>query len=483
MYDCRNDGRKETKNRCFGWVGNMEHSDSNDAADESIAGAGADNSETLTDSTTRPSAIERQIAAVSGLGYGNQTHREAADHTNDRYILDYNTHRRKPRRSGLAGFLVLFLLVATAVTLVFTDLGRPLQKAVSAVPAAGHVVRDNDSLPAANSSSVMNVSSATNPSPPSPPSPANATQTPASVSQTSINTSQTNASTNAAKVSSPDAISIPVADVSLRNRPELLEQLVQIYRSQLAHDPNDVAARTALSQLQERSLSELQTIVLEGDDATAVKSLEIISRLFPDMADSARYKYLVARTDRMRRQTQDEPAAKPENSTPSPSATSAAASSKTASSAAVPSAPISPAKNISTPTDSSATVVKKTAENAPSSKPEIRAVSITPGTMVENRFVPGDGGNVFMVEISYRNFDRAFVGKAEATLDTLLGVPGDDMVLAEVPVVIAADRGTKSFVMETSSVQGYAGGKFQLNFMLNDEFLTSRTVRLSRPGQ
>ena len=115
-------------------------------------------------------------------------------------------------------------------------------------------------------------------------------------------------------------------------------------------------------------------------------------------------------------------------------------------------------------------------------KPEIRSVSVTPGTLVEGHFVPSDGGNAFMVEVGYRNFERVFVGAAEATLITRLGIPDDPLVLAEESTRITADRGTKSFVIETQSVQGYAGGKFQLNFLLNDEFLTSRTVRLSRAG-
>ncbi|HEY3700179.1 MAG TPA: hypothetical protein VGK97_12645 [Spongiibacteraceae bacterium] len=441
----------------------MEHPDSKDAFDEKAAGSSADNSESASETTTtRPTAIERQIAAVSGLGHGKQTHREAPGHTTDRYILDYNTRRRKPRRFGLMSFFVLLLLVAAGLALVFTDLG-PLQKAVGTIPqVAGQVVRDGDSLPATHASPTS-PSSTTNPSPAS--------------------ASQTIAPKKVAEVATPNAISIPIADVSLRN-PELLEQLVQVYRSQLATDPNNSAARTALNQLQERSLSELQTIVLEGDDATAVKSLEIVSRLFPEVADSARYKYLAARTDRVHRPVKDEPAAKPENSTPATTATSpAAAPSTTASSTTTPPTTISSKKRVSTPTDSSAAVAKNNTENASSSKPEIRSVSITPGTMMDNRFVPSDGGNVFMVEISYRNFDKAFVEKDEATLVTLLGVPGDSMVLAEVPVTISADRGTKSFAMETTNVQGYTGGKFQLNFLVNDTFLTSRTLRLSRPGQ
>jgi hypothetical protein len=107
-------------------------------------------------------------------------------------------------------------------------------------------------------------------------------------------------------------------------------------------------------------------------------------------------------------------------------------------------------------------------------------VTVTPGTMAGGQFVPRDNGNAFLVEISYRNFDKAFDANDEATLITRLGVPGDSEVLAEVSVDISGDRGTKSFVMETLA-RGSIGGKLQLNFILNDEFLTSRAVRLSVP--
>lgn len=415
----------------------MEQSNSTNAASDNIAG------DEIASASARPSAIERQLAAVSGLDHGNPTHREAADMTY-RHIVDYNTHRHPPRHFGLMHFLVLLMFIAVALALVFTDLGRPLQKAIGALPVnyfaaptAGKVVRDNsasttNSALAAGSSSASVVQAPAN----SLQTPENSVQTPTAPSTATPTTpAQTTASTTVAKASTPDAVSIPVADVSLRYRPELLEQLVQIYQSQLIDDPNNTTAREALAQLQERSLTELQTIVQESDKVTATKSLEIVARLFPQAAESARSKYAAA-------------TALPEIKAPAVTA---------------------PAKIASSSAD------------APSSKPEIRSVSITPGTLKDNRFVPGDGGNVFMVEISYRNFDKAFEENNEATLVALLGAPGDSLVLAEVPVTISADRGTKSFAMETTNVQGYAGGKFHLNFLLNDEFLTSRTVRLSRP--
>jgi hypothetical protein len=413
----------------------------------------------------RPSAIERQKAAVSRLGYGSEFHGRTTEPPR-RFTRDSTVSRRKFRRFGLMHPAVLLLMIVAGIGLVFFAVGRPPQTEVGANgQSTGQVVRSQNSLPVTDAESVE--SEARSPSSPSSEQPANDVQA--------------NAVTSDVKVADSQAISIPAADVSLRSRPELLEQLVQIYRAKLVDDPNNAAAQTGLNQLQERSLSELQTIVLEEGDASAVKALEVVARLFPEAADSARYRYLVARADRDRQKKEDAPAEPEQMDAPKPAASSAIDSSKNAvsTSAAVPS--VSSKKDLSK-INSSSINAEKTPASARSSKPEISSVSITPGTLVNKQFVAGDGGNVFMVEISYRNFDRAFVGEAEATLVTLLGAPDDPMVLAETPVVITADRGTKSFLIETNAVQGYAGGKFRLNFILNDEFLTSRTVRVSLPS-
>jgi len=101
--------------------------------------------------------------------------------------------------------------------------------------------------------------------------------------------------------------------------------------------------------------------------------------------------------------------------------------------------------------------------------------------MEGSRFVPAEGGNVFMVKISYRNFDNSNYDDGEAELVTLLGAAGDSRVLAEVPVAVFGDRGTKSFAIETF-LPGYSGEPYKLNFILNGRFVASRTVRLSMPG-
>src|SRR5690606_40227942 len=117
-------------------------------------------------------------------------------------------------------------------------------------------------------------------------------QTAAIQNASPVSTPQTDAPTEVVEVAPPSAISVPIADVSLRNRPELLEQLVQVYRSQLADNPRDSAALAALNRLQERSLSELETIMAAEDQPTSVRSLEVVARLFPELENNPRYEYL-----------------------------------------------------------------------------------------------------------------------------------------------------------------------------------------------
>lgn len=430
-------------------------------------------------------AIERQIARVN---YRKKAYRRAPEQTAPPRPNNSNTDHRKFHPAALASGLIVLLLIAAGMVFIVTDRDRLVQNAVG-----------NFFQPVKQTVSAPNTSQTTTLPP--------------------VNENKIAAAAN------PNAISVPIADISLRSRPEFLEQLVQVYRVQLASNPNDAQALSALAQLQQRSLSELQTIIAEGDGETAKNSMAIAARIFPELSNNTRYMYLVTRMDYIKRQPKDEPAAKTESTVPQPATTTktttavtpappetvvgANASQKTTapqqtiavaaipvqsipaatrSESAIPiPKPINPkesassTKSASSTTDSATATTAKKSETAASLKPEIRAVSATPGTMVDGRFVPSNGGNTFMVEISYRNFERAFVGKAEATLVTLLGAPDDPIVLAEVPVVITADRGTTSFVMETNAVEGYAGGKFQLNFILNDEFLTSRTLRISMP--
>jgi len=419
----------------MGWEG-MEDPDSKDATDAKAGGASAENSESPASSSTgetssestsaRPSAIERQIAAASGFGYGHQTHQEARGRTTHRRKATRYARRHRPYRFFVVGLLVLLFLIAMGLVLLFIEPGSPLQNAANAV--------------------LQKVE-----------------QTAAIQNASPVSTPQTDAPTEVAEVAPPSAISVPIADVSLRNRPELLEQLVQVYRSQLADNPHDSAALAALNRLQQRSLSELETIMAAEDQPTSVRSLEVVARLFPELEDNPRYEYLAGRMGRIHREAKTAPPAEPEHSTPLTTA--------------IPSAPISP---VSTPADSSAGIVKNHVRNTSPPKPIIRVLSVTPGAMVAQRFVPYDeDGNVLMVEISYRNFESS-EDQSDVTLIARLGIPGDSAVLAEVPIEISGGRGTKTFLMETL-VPGNAGEKYRLNFMLDDKLIASPAVRLSAP--
>ncbi|MET0379231.1 MAG: hypothetical protein ABW049_09605 [Spongiibacteraceae bacterium] len=446
----------------------METPDSKDTADTSVAGVSADNSESPPNSgtsetssattTARPSAIERQAAAASG--YGNQTHQENPERAYGQHEAHARTDRRQPGRWGLVSFLVLFFLVAGGALLVFTDQDRSLQKIVDPILAT---VAQITAAPE-DTSQTNNPSPATNPSPVINSLPSK-TPPPAVAPLT--------AAPNQVAIAAPaEAIAVPVGDISLRKRPELLEQLVQVYRSKLAEDSTDSAALAALNRLEEQSLSELETIIAEGNNAVAVRSLEIIAQVFPEIADTARYKYLAAQTTHEQREAATEPAAKPEPATSSTAATSTPA-------AAPPM--ISPPTSVSIPFEPAAKIAANHTDNVALSKPKVRVVSITPGAMMEGRFVPGNDGKVFMVTISYRNFSNA-EDQSETTLVARLGAAGNPTALAEVPVELSGDRGTKSFLMETFT-PGNIGEKYRLNFLLNDEFLASSTVRLSIPEQ
>ena len=463
----------------------MEYIETGGAADDNMADPHlnkpmpSNKSERSSEPAQSPpkTAIDRQIAAAtSARNYDPKAYGAAAPPRDRRKKND----RRKTKRFGLGSFLVLLWLVVIGVIVIFTDFDRTLQKMVSDVSIAEKTTANETATSPKTSSS----------------STASATTNTEMIAETNKNSETTTPA--AEKV---EALSIPIADVSLRNRPELVEQLVQVYRSQLAANPQDAATRTALDRLQERSLSDIQTLIAEGDITKANKGLDITARVFPELNDNVRYKYLLARTEYMHRQATGEstasaaltaPASTNKSATPSATKTAPASTAVIApkvvstipASASTTAKPVSTEPIVSSPKSvpsSSISTDKKSSASASSSKPEIRSISIVPGTIVNENFVPSDGGNVFMVELSYSNFDRAFVEHPAATLVTLLGVPEDSMVLAEVPTIITADRGTKSFLMETNDVHGYAGGKFQLEFLLNGEFLTSRNVRLSKP--
>lgn len=457
---------------------------SKNTADEKAGGVSADapaeNAESPTETSgentvTRPTAIERQAAAAaSRSGYGHPTHQEAAGRPIEWHEPNLYADRRRPpppSRSGLVSFLLLLLAAAGVALIYTTDLGRPVQRAVSAALEAVEQTVARHNPPSVIPSPVPS------PETPLPVTPSSNTPPPAVASRTG-DVSQTAATEQKAapkatpEMATPGAVSVPIADVSPQTRPELLEQLAQVYKSKLAVDPNDLEALAALDRLQERSLTELETMVAAGDHSTTARSLEVISRVFPEVVDTARYKYLAARANYIPSKRKAESAAKPQLAAPSTTTVAPVVAPPIAST-------IEPATTAPMPSDSSAEIAKKPAKNV--SKPTIHVVSMTPGAMVENQFSPRHDGNVFKVQISYRNFEN-IQNLSEATLVARLGIPGDPMVLGEAPVELLGGRGTKSFLME-SLRPGNIGERYKLNFLLNDEYFASSTVRLSMPEQ
>lgn len=401
----------------------MEHSDSHEDGDAEAAGACADSAKNPTIDSSLGEAIDDAADAWPSTAIERQLAAEAA---RKRGARQPNIHadNSKPQHVRLTVWLALLLLVATGLVLTLTDSGRSLREAtgvaVLAVEQKADVFRPSTDKISQNVAAVRNV-----------------------------NAPRSAVPKKTAAVPVSNNMVIPIAAVTLRNRPQLLEQLVEVYRSELADHPGNSIALASLRRLRERSLAELEAIVATGSDPDASRSLEIVSRLFPELAARSQYQSLAARVGRIESHTK-----KATSIASTKTAPSAPGAAKSAAKAAVP--------------------------NAPTRKPEIRVISMTPGTMVEHRFIPSDDGNVLMTEISYRNFDGSSDDNSGVALVARLGIAGDSQALAEVPVVLYGDRGTKSFPIEPLS-PGDGTERYRLNFFLHGELLVSRAVHLSAP--
>lgn len=274
----------------------------------------------------------------------------------------------------------------------------------------------------------------------------------------------------------PVALSIPIENISMRDGPELFEQLVGIYRSQLAADPANTTARDALGRLRDKSLAELDAVISQADAPVALTSLGMVSRLFPELTESPRYQSLAASVNKMQLDVaRQQPAAI--------NSEAAAATPQPVAAATMPAAPANPPAVPASAQPSvkqAARESEKPVERAVSSKPDVRILAATPGRLEAGRFIPAEGGKVFLLVINYRNF-MSRNQEGDAQLEIRLGNTGDRQVLSEATVEIDGDRGTTSIPMETF-VQGYAGEAYKLNFFLGGEFMGSRTIRLAGPS-
>lgn len=249
------------------------------------------------------------------------------------------------------------------------------------------------------------------------------------------------------------AISIPLDDVSLKQNPQLFEQIVQIYRTQLKTDANDTASLSTLSWLKEQTLNELEELAIQNDTREFERAAALATRLFPELNGNSRVLSATARIESV----------KP---TMDPSASSAFAYA---------------AAEHSTSEASNSGLGESENKIAAMAKNQITDVMVTPGVIIGDRFVPRDKGNIFSVSFNYRNFETLADGKSGiVTLVARLGYAGESMPFAEVPIEVGTGVGTKNFLIGTL-LSADKTLKYDLNFLLDNEFLISKTVELSQP--
>ena len=226
-----------------------------------------------------------------------------------------------------------------------------------------------------------------------------------------------------------DELALPLDTLSLQTQPELVRQLVQLYRLQLRDNPNDSAAATALHALQERALTET-TATASGETAATTALLKQLTALFPELADDPRY--LALQSSLTPKVAAQKPAAETEQTVPPP-------------------------------------------------RPRIEALSMVSGIIDNDEFIPRNDGGVLQVSLSYRNFSNPPATPGDDTLILRIRAPGNPLLLAEVPLDIAGDRGTRNFRVETPIRQN-TSDYYQLDLILGGRVLESRIVARADSG-
>ena len=378
----------------------------------------AQNKESADSSGVRPSAIERQKAAMqsaaarrSDRGKPKPKRRVRGTSSDDGHSSDKGRGSRR---------LIFALVSAAGLILAVAGLRAPLMQTVSQAQS-GALARITNTLQ----------------------------KTPAAIA--------------AGGAEKAGAVTVPIYDVSVRLRPELLLQVVSVYRLQLETDPHNAEATATLARLREHTLAELDAMSLTENLALTAASLKLAATLFPELANDPRYQSLATRiawnnSNQNQHRATDAPAV---------------ASEQTALS-------IAPAKIAAAePTRPSLTSGSKLVETAEPLQPEIRVISLTPGVIEGERFVPAEGGNVFMLAINYRNLDKGSRNHAGgAELVTQLGSTNNPRLQAEVPMEIEGSGGKKNFLIGTFE-HGHTGEAYTLNFILDGHALPPRTVRLT----
>ena len=428
-------------------------------------------------------AIERQMAAMADRERASQAG-AIGSHAMEPKVVD-KTKRKKIKRAVLLCVLLalLSLLFIPAVQVFIVGLQSPLQGAVDAVvqnPAL-HSFRQK----------WLTVNKNTTVTAPQPVAPV--------LTPVVMDTIQTDTTTNIAEpdtavphVTEPAEITtltVPVDNLTLQYQPDFFTQLVQVYRSQLAVDPFSHTARAALKKLQKRSMDELGAAA----DAEAFQQAKLLAdkmtELFPALPVDPHFMALVARIELA--SYHDEVALQAdqrENSLSPFVALPAAPDVETVDAQPVDPAPqaIVDTVNVDSPAEvvvnvpdvSGATNDTRATNNntvLPNTTPNIQLVSITPGIMVEDRFLPQTGGKVLMVLFNYRYFNLEPGSQGVTTLVAGFRKADDTVLLTEVPIILQGNQGVKSFSIE-AIVTDEMESQFQIDFILQGEVLATSDV-------
>lgn len=369
----------------------------------------------------RPSAIERQRVAIQSAATRNRADQDTQPPTLSSRLAAYfdGLYHSDGSRFGRRASLAL-LLIAVSLLVMFGTF-RALKKETVPQAELAQITKTLQKIPASGASSEMDAA---------------------------------------------NAIAVPISDVSLRVRPELLQQLVAVYRLRLVADPKNSVATATLSRMREHSLAELDVISATESAPLATDSLRLAVKLFPELANDSRYRSIAARiktSENNKARSQPPAAAEPAVVTqqPAPATTPALPTQ--------PAQPLTPA-SISTTQPPAAVATRK---------PQVRVISMTPGIIRKDRFIPANGGNVFRLNIGFRHRDNPLVNQPDAGLVAQLSENGSSKVLGEAPVEIAGSSGEKSFLINTSE-KGKMGKFYKLNFIIDGQVLPSHTVQLSR---
>ena len=117
-----------------------------------------------------------------------------------------------------------------------------------------------------------------------------------------------------------------------------------------------------------------------------------------------------------------------------------------------------------------------------SSVPMIDEISVTVGKRIDNDFQQQDIGDTLMVQFSYRNFNIDPDSDSELQDETVLVAhlrrANSPVLLAQVPMTVYGDRGTKRFPIRAVAEEEQAAGNYRLDFIVNGKLLQSSDIAL-----